>query len=134
MSSPFRCFRTSPEIIHLAVMRHIRFPLSLRIEEDLLDERGIDICHETVRFRRHRFGPMFAVEIRTCLIDGTRSSPRCGHRNEVFVKVNGERGYLWRAIDHGAALREPGICDRQETGRRTSNRVEISHLPFRRRG
>ena len=61
--SPFRCFKTSPEIIRLAVMMYIRFPLSLRTVEDLLHERGIDFCHETVRFWWHRFGPMFAAEI-----------------------------------------------------------------------
>jgi putative transposase len=62
--NPFRYFRTSPEIICLAVMMYIRFPLSLRNVEDLLHERGIDISHETVRYRWNRFGPMFASEIR----------------------------------------------------------------------
>ncbi len=47
--SPFRYFKTSPEVIRLAVMLYVRFPLSLRNVEDLLRERGIDICHETVR-------------------------------------------------------------------------------------
>jgi putative transposase len=47
--SPFRYFKTSPEIIRLAVMMYIRYPLSLRQVEDMLFERGIDICHETVR-------------------------------------------------------------------------------------
>ncbi len=47
-SSPFRDFKTSPEIIRLAVMICIRIPLSLRNVEDLLHERGIDICHEPV--------------------------------------------------------------------------------------
>ncbi len=50
MSNPFRYFKTSPEIIRLAVMLYVRFPLSLRNVEDLLHERGIDISHETVRF------------------------------------------------------------------------------------
>ena len=50
--------------IDLAVMMYIRYPLSLRQVEDLLFERGIDICHETVRFWWNRFGPMFAAEIR----------------------------------------------------------------------
>ena len=50
MTNPFRCFKTSPEIIRLAVMMYIRFPLSLRNVEDRLLERGIDICHETVRY------------------------------------------------------------------------------------
>ncbi len=49
MQNPFRYFNSSPEIIRLAVMMYIRCPLSLRQVEDLLFERGIDICHETVR-------------------------------------------------------------------------------------
>ena len=61
--SPFRLFKTNPKIILLAVMMLIRFPLSLRDAEDLLHERRIDICHETVRFLRHRFGLLFAAEI-----------------------------------------------------------------------
>ena len=60
--NPFRYFKTSPEIIRLAVMLYVRFPLSLRNVEDLLHERGIDVSHETVRFWWHRFGPMFAAE------------------------------------------------------------------------
>lgn len=47
--SPFRRFNSSPEVIRLVVMMYVRFPLSLRNVEDLLFERGIDICHETVR-------------------------------------------------------------------------------------
>ncbi|MCO5135726.1 MAG: IS6 family transposase, partial [Phyllobacteriaceae bacterium] len=62
--SPFRYFKTSPEVIRLAVMMYVRFPLSLRNVEDLLHERGIDISHETVRFWWTRFGPMFASNIR----------------------------------------------------------------------
>ena len=49
-AQPFRYFRTSPEIIRLAVMMYVRFPLSLRNVEDLLHERGIEVSHETVRF------------------------------------------------------------------------------------
>ena len=64
MHNPFRYFNSSPEVIRLAVMMYIRYPLSLRQVEDLLFERGIDICHETVRFWWNRFGPMFAAEIR----------------------------------------------------------------------
>ena len=57
MQNPFRYFNSSPAIIRLAVMMYVRFPLSLRQVEDLLSERGIDICHETVRFWWNRFGP-----------------------------------------------------------------------------
>jgi len=62
--SPFRYFKTSPEIIRLAVMLYVRYPLSLRNVEDLLHERGIDVSYETVRFWWNRFGPVFAAEIR----------------------------------------------------------------------
>ena len=54
--SPFRYFETSPEVIRLAVMLYLRFPLSLRNVEDLMHERGIEICHETVRFWWQRLG------------------------------------------------------------------------------
>ncbi len=57
--SPFRYFKTSPGIIRLAVLLYIRFPLSLRNVEDLLHERGIEICHETVRYWWNRFSLIF---------------------------------------------------------------------------
>jgi len=64
MRNPFRYFNSSPEVIRLTVMMYIRYPLSLRQFDDLLSESGVDICHETVRFWRNRFGPIFASEIR----------------------------------------------------------------------
>lgn len=60
-SNPLRYFKTSPEIIRLAVMLYFRFPLSLRNVEDLPHERGVDICHETVRYWRGRLGPPFSL-------------------------------------------------------------------------
>ena len=50
MINPVRYFNSSPEIIRLAVTMYVKYPLSLRNVEDLLSERGIDICHETVRY------------------------------------------------------------------------------------
>ena len=91
MPSPFRYFKTSPEIIRLAVMMYVRFPLSLRQVEDLLHERGIDISYETVRAWWNRFGPMFANEIKK-----KRSASLHGltqwrwHLDEVFVRISGE--------------------------------------------
>ncbi len=119
---------------------------------------------------------MFAAEIRKRRIAGIRSSKWRWHPDAVFVKINGERHYQWRAVDHegevlesfvtktrgkkaalkflkkamrkhgrpevlvtdrlrsyGAALKEIGAADRQETGRWLNNRAENSHLPFRRR-
>ena len=71
--SPFRYFKTSPEVIRLAVMLYIQFPLSLRNVEDLLRERIIEISHETVRYWWNRFGPMFAAEIRGKRVDAMRA-------------------------------------------------------------
>ena len=69
--NPFRCFQASPEIIRLAVMMYVWFPLSLRNVEDLLHDRGINIYHETVRFWWNRFGPMFAAETRNAACKAT---------------------------------------------------------------
>ena len=102
----FKYFKTSPEIIRLAVMLYVRFPLSLRNVEDLLHERGIDVSHEAVRFWWHRFGPVFAAEIWKRRIAGMKSSKWRWHLDEVFVKINGERHYLWRAVDHEGEILE----------------------------
>ena len=175
--SPFRYFKTSPEVIRLAVMLYVRFPLSLRNVEDLLHERGIDVSHETIRYWWNRFGPLFASEIRKRRADRLKSSSNWQwHLDEVFVKVNGVRHYMWRAVDHegevlesyvtkrrdrksalkflrkslrrygspqaivtdnlrsyGAAMRDIGDAEKQKTGRWLNNRIENSHLPFRRR-
>ena len=104
--SPFRYFKTSPEVIRLAVILYVRFPLSLRNVEDLLHERGIDVSHETVRFWWQRFGPMFASEIRRRRINGMRAGRWRWHLDEIFVKINGERHYLWRAVDHEGEVLE----------------------------
>jgi len=173
-SHAFRDACKALDLIRLAVMMYVRFPLSLRNVEDLLHERGIDISHETVRFWWNRFGPLFAAEIRRNRVSQMRAySNWQWHLDEVFVKINGERHYLWRAVDHegevlesfvtkkrdkkaalkflkkamrkygnpevivtdglasyGAALKEIGVADKQETGRWLNNRVENSHLPF----
>jgi putative transposase len=179
MSNPriFRYFKTSPEIIRLAVMMYVRYPLSLRNVEDLLHERGIDITHETVRFWWNRFGVIFAAEIRRSRVQAMRSfQHRRWHLDEVFVQFIGVKHYLWRAVDlegeilesfvtkrrdkkaalkflrkslkrhgpvetivtdrlasYGAALKAIGTHDKRQVGRGLNNRVENSHLPFRRR-
>ena len=90
MKTPFKYFKTSPEIIRLAVMMYVRFPLSLRQVEDLLHERGIDVSYETVRFWRNRFGPLFAFEIKKKRSLTTRSHTQWKwHLDEVFVKIGG---------------------------------------------
>ena len=176
-ASPFRCFNSSPEVIRLVVMMYVRFPLSLRNVEDLLFERGIDLCHEIVRFWWNRFGPLFADDIRKRRVAAMRGFTHWRwHLDEMVVKLNGEMVYLWRAVDHegeilesfvtkrrdrraalrfirkalkrhgpverivtdglrsyGAAMTKLGNRHRQEIGRWLNNRVENSHLPFRRR-
>lgn len=106
-SFPFRYFKTSPEIIRLAVMLYIRFPLSLRNVEDLLHERGVEISHETVRYWWNRFGPMFAAEIRGKRVDAMRACRQWKwHLDEVYVKINGVTHDLWRAVDHEGEVLE----------------------------
>lgn len=61
---PFKYYKTSPEIIKLAMMYYIRYPLSLRQVEDILHERGIDICHETIRYWWNKFGVLFAKNMK----------------------------------------------------------------------
>ncbi|WP_374433372.1 IS6 family transposase [Tabrizicola sp.] len=113
--SPFRYFKTSPEIIRLAVMLYVRFPLSLRNVEDLLHERGIEISHETVRYWWNRFGPMFAAEIRGRRVEAMRAHRHWQwHLDEVYVKINGVTHYLWRAVDHEGEVLESIVTKRRD--------------------
>ena len=115
MRNPFRYFKTSPEIIRLAVMMYIRFPLSLRQVEDLLDERGIDICHESVRVWWNRFGPTFAAEIRKKRSASMRANTQWRwHLDEVFVRINGATCYLWRAVDHEGEVLEAFVTKKRD--------------------
>ena len=89
-SDPFKYFHSRPEIIHLAVMLYVRFPLSLGNVEDLLHERGVEISHDTVRIWWNRFGPMFASEILRNRVSRMRAySNWQRHLDEVFAKING---------------------------------------------
>ena len=104
---PFRWFDSSPEVIRLVVMMYVKYSLSLRNVEDLLHERGIDICHETVRHWWNRFGPMFAAEIRRKRVDYMRAYTHWKwHLDEVYVRINGEMRYLWRAVDQEGEVLE----------------------------
>ena len=110
IQNPFNYFETSPKIIRLAIMYYVRYPLSLRQVEDILHERGIDICHETVRFWVDRFGSKFARKIRKKRVG--QQSKWQWHLDEVFVKINGERFYLWRAVDHEGEVLERFVTKR----------------------
>ena len=113
-NNPFRYFNSSPEVIRIAVMMYIRYPLSLRQVEDLLFERGIDISHETIRYWWNRFGPLLAGEIRNRRIKGRNYSNWRWHLDEVFVRINGERHYLWRAVDHEGEVLEAFVTRRRD--------------------
>jgi putative transposase len=115
MTNPFRYFKTSPEIIRLAVMMYIRFPLSLRQVEDILHERGIEISYETVRAWWNRFGPLFAAEIRKKRVSEHRNRVQWRwHLDEVFVRINGETYYLWRAVDHEGEVLEAFVTKKRD--------------------
>ena len=94
-------------------MYYVRFPLSLRQVEDILHERGIDICHETVRYWWNRFGPLFANELKKRRIRHGFGSKWRWHLDEVFVKINGEQYYLWRAIDQEGEVLEAYVSTRR---------------------
>ncbi len=109
---PFKYFKTSPEIIKLAVMYYIRYPLSLRQVEDILHERGIDICHETIRYWWNKFGHLFAKNLKKKVYN-SHSNWRW-HIDEVFVKINGELHYLWRAVDHEGTVIDCFVSKRRD--------------------
>jgi len=96
-------------------MMYVRFPLSLRNVEDILHERGIDVCHETIRYWWNRFGPMFASEIRRKRINLLPNHSNWKwHLDEVFVKINGVAHYLWRAVDHEGEVLEAFVSKRRD--------------------
>ncbi|MDN0077815.1 IS6 family transposase, partial [Crenobacter sp. SG2303] len=94
-------YRFPPEVISYAVWLYYRFPLSLRMVEELLAARGIALTYETVRRWAMKFGLGFARRIRdTALARGDK-----WHLDEVLVTINGKKHWLWRAVDqYGAVL------------------------------
>jgi putative transposase len=93
--------RFPAEVISHAVWLYFRFPLSLRIVEEMLAARGILVSHETVRQWALKFGQSFANQIR-------RRLPAPGdkwHLDEVMITIAGRKHWLWRAVDqHGTVL------------------------------
>jgi len=95
-------------------MLYVRFPLSLRNVEDLLHERGVGVSYESVRYCWHRFGSQFASHIRKRIAGDMQSSNWKWHLDEVFVKINGERYYLWRAVDHEGEVLESYVTKKRD--------------------
>jgi putative transposase len=93
--------RFPAEVISHAIWLYFRFPLSLRMVEEMLAARGIEVSHETVRQWALKFGQNFATQIR-------RRLPAPGdkwHLDEVVISIAGRKHWLWRAVDqHGVVL------------------------------
>ena len=92
--------RFPPDIISHAVWLYHRYCMSFRDVEDLLAERGIIVSYETIRQWCGKFGPDYARQLK-------RRQGRLGDTwflDEVFVTINGERQYLWRAVDQDGDL------------------------------
>ncbi len=94
-TSNYHGYRFPPEIISHAVWLYYRFCLSFRDVEDLLAERGVIVSYETIRQWSRKFSVDYARKLK-------RREGRLGdtwHLDELFVTIQGQRQYLWRAVD-----------------------------------
>ena len=115
MTSPacpsYAGFRFPAEVISHAVWLYFRFPLSLRMVDELLAARGIFVSHETVRQWARKFGQVFANQIR-------RRLPRAGdkwHMDEVVITISGVKHWLWRAVDQTGRVLDILVQSRRDT-------------------
>ena len=105
----YKRHRFPAEIIQHAVWLYFRFTLSFRDVEDLLAERGLDVSYESIRCWVLKFGKQYARRI-----DRRRPRPSCRwHLDEVFVKINGQTHYLWRAVDDEGEVLEVLVQSRR---------------------
>src|SRR3954454_20943982 len=108
--SPYAGYRFPPEVISHAVWLYFRFPLSLRMVEEMLAARGIVVSHETVRQWALKFGQDFANRIR-------RRLPQAGdkwHLDEVAIKIAGVQHWLWRAVDQNGMVLDVLVQSRRD--------------------
>src|SRR5258707_508840 len=125
--------RYPAEVISYAVWLYFRFPLSLRMVEEMLAARGISVTHETIRQWGLKFGREFANRIR-------RRAPRRGdkwHLDEVVVSFAGEMGDVkdWPAKRRRTALTVVGIgssCRRKRQRKECHNQCLSWTHPHRR--
>jgi putative transposase len=113
MSKPvsYKRHRFPPEIIAHAVGLYFRFPLSLRLVEEMLLERGIVVSYETVRRWALKFGPAYARRLRR----KTPSRRDIWHLDEVVVTIAGQKHWLWRAVDQDGYVLDEVIQTRRDT-------------------
>ncbi|MFI9366949.1 IS6 family transposase [Kitasatospora sp. NPDC053057] len=107
----YRGHRYPAEVISHCVWLYFRFPLSFREVEELMLERGVVVSYETIRRWCLKFGQSYANSLR-------RRRPRPGdkwHLDEVFVKINGELKYLWRAVDQDGNVLDILVQNRRDT-------------------
>jgi putative transposase len=103
-------YRFPPEVISHAIWLYFRFPLSLRMVEEMLAARGIIVSHETVRQWGLKFGQAFANRIR-------RRLPRAGdkwHLDEVVITIAGKKHGLWRAVDQDGLVLDVLVQSRRD--------------------
>ncbi|MDQ0828231.1 transposase-like protein [Streptomyces achromogenes] len=94
-SLSYKGHRYPVEVISHCVWLYHRFPLSFREVEELMLERGVTVSYETIRRWCAKFGQAYAGALRR-----RQPQPRDKwHLDEIFIKINGERKYLWRAVD-----------------------------------
>src|SRR4051812_5249149 len=108
--SPYAGYRFPGEVISHAVWLYFRFPLSLRMVEEMLAARGIDVSHETVRQWARKFGQGFANQIR-------RRLPCAGnkwHLDEVCLMIRGTKHWLWRAVDQDGVVLDVLVQKRRD--------------------
>ena len=108
--SPYAGYRYPPEIISHAVWLYFRFPLSLRMVEEMLAARGIVVSHETVRQWARKFGQGYANQIR-------RRLPCLGdkwHLDEVCLMIRGTKHWLWRAVDQDGFVLDVLVQSRRD--------------------
>ena len=113
MSKPvsYKRHRFPPEIIAHAVWLYFRFPLSLRLVEEMLLERGIVVSYETVRRWALKFGPAYARRLRR----KTPSRRDIWHLDEVVVTISGQKHWLWRAVDQDGYVLDEILQTRRDT-------------------
>ncbi|WP_406729465.1 IS6 family transposase [Streptomyces sp. GD-15H] len=107
----YKGHRYPVEIISHCVWLYFRFPLSYREVEELMLQRGVLVSHETVRRWCAKFGQAYANGLR-------RRRVRPGdkwHLDEVFLKINGEQKYLWRAVDQDGTVLDILVQNRRDT-------------------
>src|SRR5215218_2837638 len=113
MSKPisYKRHRFPPEIIAHAVWLYFRFPLSLRLVEEMLLERGILVSYETVRRWALKFGPAYTRRLK-------RKKPSrrdIWHLDEVVVTIAGQKHWLWRAVDQDGYVLDEVLQTRRNT-------------------